>query len=163
MKSRFHGKLVDMADPISVLESELNWPAFYVALNHIAPWAMTGLPDGGREYIQTCGLASDAFWSDDLQDTAIELWAKSPVAAVNAVMEIFCENVRRAYCEMPLEMVDEWISVPSAEPNFTRECCINCIDFKITAPTLHYLLAAGRELSRPSNATLALGSLASRG
>jgi len=106
---------------------------------------MTGLPDGGREYIQTCGLASDAFWSDDLQDTAIELWEQSPPAAVDAVMEIYCENVRRAYCEMPLAMVEEWISVPTSEANFTRERCINCIDFKITAPTLDFLLAAGRE------------------
>ncbi len=126
-----------MIDETNSENVEFNWPAFYRALIYVAPCAMTGLPDGGREYIRTLGLATDAFWSDDLQDATIALWEESPAAAVNEAMEIFCENVRREFAELPRLIVDERTSVPSADPTFTLDGCIDCIDFKLT-PDGHF-------------------------
>ena len=104
---------------VSLMESIPNWPRFYRALCRFGPVALTGVPRCWVPCLQSHASTSDLFWNDGMQETLIAFW-NEPLIAVERVMELFTEAVRRELEEFPFSMRDSWQSSQNSDELLPR-------------------------------------------
>ena len=126
---------------MSLMESIPNWPRFYRALCRFGPVALTGLPRCWVPGLQLHASSTDLFWSDGMQETLTAYW-NEPSTAVERVMELFTENVRRELEEFPFSMWGSWQRSPNFDELLPMSACVDQIGFKLTHRLTRALIRA---------------------
>ena len=128
---------------VSLMESIPNWPRFYRALCRFGPVALTGVPRCWVPCLQSHASTSDLFWNDGMQETLIAFW-NEPLIAVERVMELFTEAVRRELEEFPFSMRGSWQSSQNSDELLQRSVCVDQIGFKLTRRLTRALIRASQ-------------------
>lgn len=128
---------------ISLMESIPNWPRFYRALCRFGPVALTGVPRGWVSRLQLHASSTDLFWSDGMHETLTAYWNEPPTA-VERVMELFTENVRREFEEFPFSAWGSWQRSPNSDELLPMSVCVDQIGFKLTHRLTRALIRASQ-------------------
>ena len=71
-----------------------NWGAFYMQLGITGPKFLAGISPGFQELVEFEARASDAFWSDSLEEILSSLWNQSPELAVRETVKEWANNIK---------------------------------------------------------------------
>ena len=128
---------------MSLMESIPNWPRFYRALCRFGPVALTGVPRCWVPWLQSHASSADLFWSDGMQETLTAFWNEPPIA-VERVMDLFTENVRRELEEFPFSMLGSWKKSSNSDELLPMSACVDQIGFKLTHRLTRALIRASQ-------------------
>lgn len=128
---------------MSLREGNPNWPRFYRARCRFGPVALTGIPRCWVPCLQLNASSMDLFWSDGMQETLTAYWNEPPTA-VERVMELFTENVRREFEEFPCSASFSWQRLPNSDELLPTAVCVDQIGFKLTHRLTRALIRASQ-------------------
>lgn len=124
-------------------EKTPNWPRFYRALCRFGPVALTGVPRCWVPALQSHASSSDLFWSDGMQETLTAFW-NEPSIAVERVMDLFTDAVRRELEEFPFSVSGSWQGSSNSDELLPALVSVDQIGFKLTRRLTRALVRASR-------------------